>query len=217
MESLRLFAVSLATATLFAATASAGGPSVDADNPLTSLGREADIRVHAQLLDDSVSSGASIGVTFEIENLSDTPIAIAGKDCSASFDAETNTVLLSIGAEIPAGGMMPKMTAVPAGEKKTFTTGAVVRVISASLRSALTAVPRFVQVKVNVLRDAAPFATLIQRQTEGPPTTRLPLDDQQFETWLESNETILLNPVPVRFNGKARGVDAAERGGFGSL
>ena len=217
MKSLRLFAVPLAIATLLAATASAAGPSVDADSPLTSLGREADIRVQAQLLNDSVASGTAIGVTFEIENLSDTAIAIAEKSCSASFDAETNTVMLSIGAEVPEDGMMPKMTAVPAGAKKTFTTGAVVRVITASLRSAMAAVPRFVQVKVNVLRDAAPFATLMHRQTQVPPSTRLRLDDQQFETWLESNETILLNPVPVRFTGRTRGVDAAERGGFGSL
>jgi hypothetical protein len=218
MKSLRSFALFLATATWFASAASAAGPSVDLDSPLTSIGREDDVRVEAQLLNDTVASGTPIGVTFQIENLSDQPIAIAEKVCSATFDAETQTVILAIGSEVPEDGLMPKVTALAAGEKKTFTTGAMVRVIGANMRSVFVAIPRFVQVKVNVLRNVAPFATLIERQAGVPATTRLPLDDQQFETWLESNDAIFLNPVPIRFtSGRRLGADAAERGGFGSL
>jgi hypothetical protein len=218
MKSLRSFALSLATATLFASAASAAGPAVDLDSPLTSIGREDNVRVEAQLLNDTVASGSAIGVTFQVENMSDGPIAIAEKVCSASFDADTQTVTLSIGSEVPEDGVMPKVTALAAGEKKTFTTGAVVRIITANLRSAFAAVPRFVQVKVSVLRNVTPFAALIQRQSQGPASVRVPLDDHQFETWLESNDTIFLNPVPVRFTGTRRiGADAAERGGFGSL
>jgi hypothetical protein len=217
MKSLRSFVLFLVTATSFASVAFAG-PTVDPQSPLTSIGREDDVRVEAQLLNDTISSGSAIGVTFQIENMSDQPIAVAEKVCSASFDAETQTVTLSIGSEVPEDGAMPRVTALAAGEKKTFTTGAVVRVITANLRSAFAAVPRFVQVKVSVLRNVAPFAALIQRQGQVPTTTRLPLNDQQFETWLESNDTIFLNPVPVRFSGASRlGADAAERGGFGSL
>ncbi|HUP50458.1 MAG TPA: hypothetical protein VNA04_16915 [Thermoanaerobaculia bacterium] len=41
----------------------------------------------------------------------------------------------------------------------------------------------------------------------------LPLDDDQFETWLESSDTIFLNKLPVRYESRRSIFDASQRHG----
>ena len=60
-------------------------------------------------------------------------------------------------------GKCPALSTVAPGEKKMFRTGVTPVLGAAAARSTL-APPRYVQVKVSILRDLAPFAQLIARQ-----------------------------------------------------
>lgn len=185
------------------AIAAAAAPAVDIKDPRTALGREDDIRVDAQLLKDEISPGSIIGVTYQIQNLTTEAVAVAEKACSSSYDPDSQTVTVAIGSEIPDGGFLPKLTMIAAGESKTFTAGASLRVVSAAGRTRMIGIPRLVQIKVSVLRHLAPFAALLKAQA-----VRARLSDQQFDAWLESSDTIVLNPVPVRFNPERAGITA---------
>ena len=187
--------VSLALATLsFTATVTAA--TIDMDDPRRLLGREDDVRIDAQLVRDTVSPGAPVGITYQIQNLSASPVAVAAKVSDASYDAETRTITLAVGSEVPPDGNMPQMVLIAPGEKKVLQAGATPRFSATATRTSMGATPRFVQVKVAILRNVEPFAALIQTQ-DGRTKRRLP--DALFEKWFECNDTIFLNTIPVQF------------------
>ena len=94
---------------------------VDFNDPRRALGREGDVRIDAQLAQDTLSPNAPVTVTFQIENLSRSAIAVADKIVDTDFDAEARTVTVSIGAEVPPGKNMPHLVIVNSGEKRTIT------------------------------------------------------------------------------------------------
>ena len=182
-------------------TAAATAASIDMDDPRRSLGREDNVRVDAQLVSDTVNGGAPIGVTYQIQNLSADPIAIADKVTSASYDADSRTITVAIGAEVPTDGNMPHLLIIAAGEKKVLRAAATPTINVAAVRTAFEQTPRFVQVKVTILRDLEPFQALIQTQR---PAFRQPLSDELFEKWFEHADTIFLNSVPVSWSTRSR-------------
>jgi hypothetical protein len=194
---------------LFAASLTAAG--IDMNEAHRAVGRQDDVRVDAQLLTDVITAGAPIGVTYQIHNLTDSSVAVAEKVCSASFDAESQTITVSVGSEIPVDGEMPRMAVIGPGEKKTFTTAATVRRIATAVRAARPVV-RYLQIKVSVLRDLVPFRALLERQQMQAQAEAMPLNDAQFEKWLEGNDTIFLNTLPIRFESRGgSGSDASQR------
>jgi hypothetical protein len=197
----RLFYVLIAAIVLLhAAAATAAG--IDMNDPRRTVGREGDVRIDAQLVQDTVSPGSPIGVTWQIENLSATPVAVADKVMDATYDADSRTITFAIGSEVPQDGKMPHVVTIAPGEKKLFRAGATPILAGAAVRSPLGA-PRFVQVKVSILRDLAPFAQLIAAQSQAKPGhAAQPLSDELFDQWFESNDTIFLNTVPVRFSSR---------------
>lgn len=213
MKSSRLFAV----VTLFSISA-ASAAQLDMSDPRRSVGREDDIRIDALLLDDTVSSGSTVGVTVQIQNLTSHPIAVADKVCSTSYDPDSQTITLSIGSEVPSNGMLPRMVTIEPGKKRVFSTGAMFTIATAGIRTPFNAAPRFVQIKVSVLRDLVPFRALIQKQLQSPHPVAL--SDELFDKWLESNDSIFLNSVPVRFdnsrNRRNGAADAERHSMFGS-
>jgi hypothetical protein len=71
--------------------------------------------------------------------------------------------------------------------------------------------PRYVQVKVTILRDLTPFAALIENQSN---VRAAQLSDDLFTRWMESSDSIYLNAVPVGWSPRDGGsVDASQRGG----
>ena len=211
MKTLR---VSLALTTLCCAAAVTAA-SIDMNDPKRALGREENVRVDAQLVRDVVSPGSPIGITYQIENLSDTSVAIASKVTDASYDEESRTISLSVGAEVPPDEFMPQMIIIAPGEKKVLQAGATPSLRTAAMRTAFKSIPRYVQVKVAILRDLRPFAKLIEKQ-DG--RTKQRLSDEQFDQWFVSNDTIYLNTVPVRYepNQSTTAADAEKRGTAGS-
>lgn len=190
-------------------------PKIDMTDPRRALGREDDVRVDAQLLQETVSPGSPLGVTYQIQNLTKVPVAVAEKVCAASYDSDSRTITLAIGSEVPVDGAMPRLAVIPPGEKKTFTAGATLRLAVAASKSPFSSTPRFVQIKVSLLRDIDPFLELIAAQSKSQNPAPVALSDAQFESWLESNDTIYLNALPIQFEAKGRGSfrDIADRSG----
>src|SRR5256885_1598109 len=136
------------SALLIAAAAQAA--KVDMRDPRRAVGREDDVRVDAELAQDSVTAHTTVGVVYQIQNLTQAPIAFADKVSDASFDPETQTITVSLGAEVPDGATMPHLVVIAPGEKKTFRGGGAVNIVTPNVRAPWTPVPRFVQIKVTV-------------------------------------------------------------------
>jgi len=211
MKSSSRIAVAVAVILLVSSTARAAG--VDFKDPRRALGREDDIRVDAEMIQETLSAGSPISVTYQIANLTSAPIAIADKIADATFDADSQTITISIGAEIPEGTAMPHLTVIPAGQTRAFRIGASAQILIPNAKSPWAHVPRFVQITVNVLRDLKPFAKLIAQQTQSavPP----PLPNELFDTWVASVSSVELNVLPVRWSNEQHGPTAeTARSGF---
>ena len=207
MKSSKPFFATVAVTLMGAGIAAAA--HVDFSDPRRALGREGDVRVDAELAQDALSPNAPVGVTYQIQNLSKNVIAVADKVVDTDFDLESLTVTLSIGAEIPPGPQMPHLMTINPGEKRVATAAAMLHVAIPSARTRFTAVPRFVQVKVTLLKDVTAFSTLIEQQRSGVATVALP--NNMFDRWVEASDSILLNPIPVYWKADtSRG--AAESG-----
>jgi hypothetical protein len=196
MKSSRLFAVLVALYTTVSYAA-----NVDMKDPKRALGREDNIRVDAQLFDDKVASNAPISVIYQVQNLSQNFIAIADKVCDSTYDPDSRTIVVSIGAEVPANTTMPHLVTIAPGEKKVLKAGTTAHVLIAGVRSPFRAEPRYVQIKVNILRDAKLFQPLIDAQNRAPQTP-VPLADKLFDSWLDTNDAIDLNAIPVQWTGR---------------
>ena len=194
MRSSKLFLTAIAI-TLAAAAARAA--HVDFSDPRRATGREDDIRVDAQLGDDTVSSGAPISITYQIENLSKSVVALADKITDTDYDSDSQTITISIGAEVPAGPNLPHIVTIKPGERRVFTAGTFVHVAVPAVRTQWTVVPRYVQIKVTLLRDVTPFARLIELQATSAVPPVLP--NGMFDRWVESTDSVFLNAIPVRW------------------
>src|SRR4029079_5662653 len=86
----------LISAMLVAAVASAA--HVDMNDPRRALAREKNIRVDAELLQDSLAPGASLSVTYQVQNLTAKTIGVADKISDVSYDPDTATVTLALGS-----------------------------------------------------------------------------------------------------------------------
>src|SRR5437588_13046016 len=89
---------------LIAATVQAA--KVDMRDPRRAVGREDDVRVDAEMTQDSVSTHSKIGVVYQIQNPTQAPIALADKISDATYDVDTQAITVSFGAEVPAGDTM---------------------------------------------------------------------------------------------------------------
>ena len=188
-------ALSLSLIAALSLTAAAQAASIDMNAPHRALGREDDVRVDAQIAEPNLSPGSPIGVVYQIQNFTSAPVAVADRVSDASYDADTRTITLAIGSEVPPDGNLPHLVVIPAGEKLVLRTAATPLINSAAFRSSLVQTPRYLRIKVAILRDLSPYAALIREQSRVPQR----LSDELFERWFESNDTIFLNSVPVQY------------------
>jgi hypothetical protein len=208
MKSSKQWIPIFAATTLFL-TAAAQAAHVDMKDPRRALGREDDIRVDAQLFQDTVSNSSGLNVTYQIQNLTASPIAVADRIASVSYDQDDATITLTIGAEIP-GENMPHLVVIAPGAKKTLTSGGVFSALVPKGRLART--PQYFQVRVNVLRDITPFRDLIVRQS-AQTAAAVALPATLFDKWLDASDTIECNAIPVRWSagGGPKEVPTAEQ------
>ena len=113
-----------------------------------------------------------------------------------TYDPETHTVTISIGAEIPGEQFLPRLIPVRPGERKSFATAAHV-VIVANTASPWVPRPNALRLKVNFLGDPKPFEKLIsipEKAVHDPA-----LAAQLFPKWVEGNESVFTNTLPMRW------------------
>ena len=112
MRSTRLFYALFAAIVLIHAAAASAEGAIDMNDPRRVVGRENDVRVDALLVHDTISPGGVIGVTYQIQNLSEEPVAVANKVVAASYDDDSRTITLAVGAEVPQDGKMPPVALI---------------------------------------------------------------------------------------------------------
>jgi hypothetical protein len=97
---------------------------------------------------------------------------------------------------------MPHLVTINSGEKRVLNSAALLRINMPTMRTPWTAIPKYVQIKVTVLRDVTPFVKLIEQQNRTPSSILLPND--MFDRWVESSDSVLLNAIPVYWKGESR-------------
>lgn len=173
------------------------------------VGTENDVRVDAEIFGEFLSSSVSIPVKYAVTNNRQAAIAIADLVPETSWDSDTRTVTMTIGSEVPGAAMLPRLIAIAPGEKKTFSATARVNVLIAE-GSLTKQPPNAIRLKVNFLGDTAPFAELVNMSEKGLYDPKLA--DELFPKWLERNESVYTNTLPMHWTVQPPVAPAASRG-----
>jgi hypothetical protein len=195
-----------------AGLAGCASTAVDMAEPRRIVGTENSVRVDAQVSADQVAPGSYIPITYEITNQRETAIAVAELLPETTYDPESRMFTVNIGSEVPGNEMLPRLVSIAPGEKKSFS--AMARVIY--IRTPRQADPQLgseaaeFRLKVNFLGDTEPFRALIGIKEVA--VTDPKLADILFPLWLERNEVVYTNAIPMRWTTRTRDFgDASER------
>ena len=170
--------------------------------PRRVVGTESNIRVDAEISDE-MRAGAPIGITYVITNQRTTAIAIADIIPETMWDPETQTVTVGIGSEVPGTTILPRLVRIGPGEKKSFQTSARIARLIPMQSADPRRIPRtLLRLKVNFLGDTGPFAELIDIPEKGVADPKRA--DELFAAWLEKNEAVYTNAVPVMVTSARR-------------
>src|SRR5690349_12727318 len=187
--------------------------AVDMAEPRRVVGTESSVRVDAQISGDAVSPGAQIPIQYEITNQREHAIAIAELLPETTYDSDSQTFTVSIGSEVPGNNFLPRLVLIEPGEKKAFNVMArVIHVIPPRGNNAnFTPAPAGFRLKLNFLSDTEPFRALIGIKEVAVQDPKLA--DTLFPLWLERNEVVYTNSIPMRWEARPRGEfgDAPER------
>ncbi|MDP9194305.1 MAG: hypothetical protein M3P06_21625 [Acidobacteriota bacterium] len=176
--------------------------AVDMAEPRRIVGTLDAVRIDAQVSVDQVSPGAHIPITYEITNQRDKAIAVAELLPDTSYDAESHTFTVSIGSEVPGNSMLPRLVVIEPGEKKTFSTMARVIYVVPPRGDPQGRPSASFRLKLNFLGDTEPFRELIGIKEVAVSDPKLA--DALFPLWLERNEVVYTNTIPMRWATRAR-------------
>jgi hypothetical protein len=188
----------LALPVLFA-LAGCASTAVNMAEPRRVVGTENGVRVDAEVRGDVLGPSSNLPVFYEITNQRANPIAVADIVPVVSYDADTQTVVLTVGSEVPGAELLPRLLVIAPGEKKQYSTTARVRIAmpAATTANPTTRFPNAFQIKVNFLGDVTPFAQLVGIGERAVADAKLA--DQMFPLWVERNETVFTNSLPMRW------------------
>lgn len=164
--------------------------------PRRVVGTESDVRVDAEVYGDRLGPSVNVPVKYDVTNHRQTTILIADLIPESTYDPETHTVTISIGSEIPGEEFLPRLIPIRPGEKKSFSTSAHVVVI-ANTASPWVPRPNALRLKINFLGDPKPFEQLISIPEKAVRDPKLAA--QLFPKWVEGNETVFTNALPMRW------------------
>lgn len=191
---------SISAPLLFAALFLAGCATtthVDPKEPKRVLGLENDVRIDAQLSADRMAPNSLVGVTYEIENLRNEPIALADLVPEITYENDSRTITINIGAEVPGNQIVPRLVRISSGEKKSFTTSARMNLVMPASAGPFVSYPQLLRLKVNFLGNVKPFEKLIDIPERAIVDAKLA--DSMFATWIENNEAVVTNAIPIRW------------------
>jgi hypothetical protein len=204
---------SLAAAALLlalTATGCATSRPVDLAESRRVLGTENQVRVDAEVWGDRLSSASTVTFRYDITNQRAGSIAIAELMPVTSYDPETQTVTVDIGSDVPGENFLPRLIVIGPGEKKSFSGVARVNVLLPAERASAPAVryPNALQLKLNFLNDPQPFAQLVGMAERGVHDPKLAA--ALFPQWLDRNEVVLTNTLPMRWGGEDSTLPSAQ-------
>jgi len=189
----------LAAAFLFFSACASSG-KVDMAEPRRVVGTESAVRIDAQISDE-LRPGSPVGITYQITNSRETAIAVADILPETTFDAESGTVTVGIGSEVPGQTTLPRLIRIAPGETKQFqTTASIARAIPVRPTNQRVPPRTLLRLKVNFLGDTQPFAELLDIPEKMVVDAKRA--DELFPVWLERNEVVYTNAVPVKITGR---------------
>src|SRR5262249_50300431 len=115
------------------------------------------------------------------------------------YDPETLTVTVDIGSEIPGEQFLPRLISIPSGGRKSFSGAAHVSILHNPSATPFAPRPSALRVRVNFLRNTTAFARVIDipEKAVHDPTLAASI----FTKWVEQNETVVTNTLPMRWRG----------------
>ena len=171
------------------------GQHVDPEEPSRLLGRESDVRVDAQIfMPARVNTSSVLTMNYEIQNLREQSIAYAELSPLTTFDEDTRTITVTLGTEVPGNQMLPRLTVIPTGEKRSFTAGVRMAFIVPN-KGQFTAYPEKLQIKFSFLRDVEPFRKLLDIPERALNDSQLAAE--LFPVWVENQESVFTNAIPI--------------------
>ena len=173
------------------------------------LGTENAVRVDAEVWGDKLSQSTAVTFKYDITNDRPTSIAIAELLPVASYDPDTQAVTIDLGSDVPGEQFLPRLVVIGPGEKRSFSAVAHVNILLPPNRanSPMTRYPNALQVKLSFLNDPQPFAMLVgipERAVYDPK-----LANELFPKWLESNEVVVTNTLPMRWGAEETAMPSA--------
>ena len=164
--------------------------------PRRVVGTESAVRVDAQITDE-LRPGSPVGITYQITNQRGAAIAVADIVPETTWDSETGTVTVNIGSEVPGQVSLPRLIRIAPGETKQFSTSASVARAMPVRSADPRVIPRtLLRLKVNFLGDTTPFSELLDIPEKMVVDQKRA--DELFDVWLERNEVVYTNAVPVK-------------------
>ncbi len=189
-----------------AACASSPTPAVDVKEPRRALGTENNVRIDAEVYSDSLTPSSTIPIKYDVTNHRQRTILVADLIPVAVYDPDTQTVTVSLGAEIPGENFLPRLIAIRPEERKSFSVSAHVA-IAANPGTPWTPRPNGVRIRLNFLDDTVTFAKLIDIPEKAVYDPKLAAD--LFQKWVENNEAVVTNTLPMRWQGGAMAMESS--------
>ena len=190
-----------ATAALLLVAACASAPKVDMKEPRRLVATDNDVRLDAQVRGDTLGPSTEVPIDYEVTNNRETAIAIAELIPDSTYDSETQTVTVTFGSEVPGQVLLPRLVLIKPGEHKAFATAARINVPVTELveQNPFHRYPNALRIRLNFLGDATPFMKLvgISERAVHDPT----LAAELFPKWVEQNESVITNVLPMRWIG----------------
>ena len=170
---------------------------VNQREPRRVVGTDNDVRVDAEIVGDELQRSMTLPLKYDITNGRQAAIAVADMVPLTTYDSDTGTVTINIGSEVPGNMFLPRLISIAPGQKKTFTTVAQVNLMVPVETTPAFRMPNAIQVKVNFLGDTKLFTQLIDITEKGVYDPKLA--DELFPKWIERNETVFTNTLPMRW------------------
>lgn len=179
--------------------------------PRRVLGIENDVRVDAEVWGDRLSPASNLTFQYEVTNQRSGSIAIAELIPLTTYDPETQTVTVGLGAEVPGENFLPRLIVLGPGEKKSFSGVARLNILLPANRSSAPSIhyPNGLQIKLTFLNDPKPFGKLVGIHERGVYDPALAAE--LFPQWLERNEVVVTNTLPMHWGGEDSSLPNAGR------
>ena len=191
-------------ATGLVACTSAGPPAgVDFDDHYRFAGTQAGVRVDAQIVGSA--SDLPLRLVYEVENHRSEEIAIVTDASMSSYDPLSRTVTVSLGAEVPEGEHV-QVTRIRPGERRTFT--AIAHRTGSTTRMGTSGTARFVRLQLTYLRNLTRFEVIAGEGSQA----NIQVSEAVLPAWLETNERLMTNTLPLGGGSRARMPEDARSG-----